>query len=263
MVSYPSNLSLVRLTTTLSCRFDGLASRTLDLVGDYAGDELFLIEGDSLLLQCFSDKNLDFSHGLQLLHATYLVEKLLSQLKQRKCVFHIVFFSDHAQICIPPNVDKRLWPKYRLAREAILQHLVQNLPATVPSIQIHLFDSYRSGSFEQYLHAVGAYFLMCHDGTAPVLGRVQSFAELFEDSDATLLDEHHLELPHQEEYSNSAPSGNWSMKIILRSMMCWFIAHGYNISILNSLECRDSKVRSAALRKQEPCRNAHTCRSYR
>lgn len=252
MVSYPSDLSFdlsfARLRITLSFRFDGLASRTLDLVGDYAGDELFLIEGDSLLLHCFSDKNLDFSHGLQLLHGTYLVEKLLSQLKQRKCRFHIVFFSDHAQICIPPNVDERLWPKYRLAREAILQHLVQNLPTVFPSIQIHLFDCYRCGSFENYLHAVGAYFLMCHDGTTPVLGRVQGSAESSEDSDTALSDDDYLDLSDQEEYSNSAPSGNWPGKIMLRSMMRWFIVHGYNISILNSLECRDSKVCSPAVR---------------
>jgi hypothetical protein len=37
-------------------------SRTLwiDLVGDYAGKELFLIEGDSLLRECFEDKRIDF-----------------------------------------------------------------------------------------------------------------------------------------------------------------------------------------------------------
>jgi ATP-dependent RNA helicase DDX60 len=235
----------------VSYRFDRLSSRTLDLVGDYAGDELFLIEGDSLLLQCFSDNNLDFSHGLQLLHVTYLVEKLLSQLKQRRCVFHIVFFSDHAQICIPPNADKRLWPKYRLAREAILQHLLQNLPAAVPSIQIRPFRSYRCGGFQKYLHAVGAYFLMCHDGTIPVLGGVQGFSESSEDSDRALSDDDYLDLPGQEEHSNSTPSGDWPAKIMLRSMMRWFVDHGYNISILNSLEFRDSKVRSPAARPQE------------
>lgn len=32
-----------------------LPTQTLDLVGDYAGNELFLLEGDSLLLQCFAD----------------------------------------------------------------------------------------------------------------------------------------------------------------------------------------------------------------
>ncbi|EED11862.1 DEAD/DEAH box helicase, putative [Talaromyces stipitatus ATCC 10500] len=225
--------------------FDGLTTRILDLVGDYAGDELFLIEGDSLLLQCFSDENLDFSHGLQLLHITYLVEKLLSQLKQRKCVFHVVFFSNHAQICIPPNIDERLQPKYRLAREAILQHLAQNLPASVPSIEIHFFDDYRCGSFEKYLHTVGAYFLMCHDGTNP--RNIQGFAELSEDSDTEQSDDDYLEVSDQDEYSNSPLSRDWPGKTMLRSMMRWFICHGYNISILNSLECRNSKVMSTIL----------------
>ena len=46
-----------------------LLSTRVDLVGDYAGTELFLIEGDSLLLRCFDDASLDFNPGLQLLHA--------------------------------------------------------------------------------------------------------------------------------------------------------------------------------------------------
>ena len=32
----------------------------IDLVGDYAGKELFLIEGDSLLRQSFEDERIDF-----------------------------------------------------------------------------------------------------------------------------------------------------------------------------------------------------------
>lgn len=42
-------------------RYGSLSSRRVDLVGDYAGQELFLIEGDSLLLHCLSDPRLDFS----------------------------------------------------------------------------------------------------------------------------------------------------------------------------------------------------------
>lgn len=34
-------------------------NRRVDLVGDYAGNELFLIEGDSLLLHCFSTSKVD------------------------------------------------------------------------------------------------------------------------------------------------------------------------------------------------------------
>ena len=34
-------------------------------MGDYAGQELFLVEGDSLLLRCFSGANLDFDRESQ------------------------------------------------------------------------------------------------------------------------------------------------------------------------------------------------------
>ena len=37
----------------------GLHARALDLVSDYAGNELFIIEGDSLLLHCFGDDRID------------------------------------------------------------------------------------------------------------------------------------------------------------------------------------------------------------
>ncbi len=41
-------------------RYGLLPARIVDLVGDYAGKELFLVEGDSLLLRCFSDPKIDF-----------------------------------------------------------------------------------------------------------------------------------------------------------------------------------------------------------
>lgn len=49
----------------------GLRNRTLDLVGDYAGNERFLLEGDSLLLHCFSDSRIDVEgepHPKRILH---------------------------------------------------------------------------------------------------------------------------------------------------------------------------------------------------
>ncbi|KAL4949190.1 hypothetical protein BDW69DRAFT_174923 [Aspergillus filifer] len=196
------------LKLTISLGLKDSLNRTLDLVGDYAGDELFIIEGDSLLLQSFSDKSLDFGNGLQLQHATYLVEKFIAQLHQRRCVFHIVFFSENLSICVPSSMPTKLWPKYHLAREAIIQHLVQNLPATVPSIHVRRFDSYDSVEFGRYLSSIGAYFLMCHDSTSI--------------SD------------------NSA-------RYLIRSTIHWFVLHGYNVALLNSVECRDSKVFSMVL----------------
>lgn len=48
------------MMATLADWYLSLSSTVIDLVGDYAGKELFLIEGDSLVLQCFDDSKLDF-----------------------------------------------------------------------------------------------------------------------------------------------------------------------------------------------------------
>jgi hypothetical protein len=42
--------------------YDARTPMFIDLVGDYAGKELFLVEGDSLLRDCFEDERIDF-HG--------------------------------------------------------------------------------------------------------------------------------------------------------------------------------------------------------
>lgn len=40
--------------------YDETRPMWIDLVGDYAGKELFLLEGDSLLRECFADERIDF-----------------------------------------------------------------------------------------------------------------------------------------------------------------------------------------------------------
>ncbi|KAL4883392.1 DEAD/DEAH box helicase [Aspergillus karnatakaensis] len=243
--------------------FDGLHSRTLDLVGDYAGDDLFLLDGDSLLLQCFSDPSLDFTHGLQLLHATFLVEKFLDQLRCRKAVFHVVFFSDHDHVCVPENVCQDISPRYRLAREAIIQHLSQNVAAVVPSIQVTRFDTFRSNEFRQYLQSVGAYFLMCHDGTSSVL---EERAETTKQAGNAIPGGASDKSSTGSEFSSHAHL--LSTKFQLRSMIHWFVCNGYNISLLNSVEFRDTKILSMILEGSSfQARDAHgyqhdTCESF-
>lgn len=48
--------------------YETVRTRVVDLVGDYAGKELFLLEGDSLLLECFEDKRLDFNGTSRIYH---------------------------------------------------------------------------------------------------------------------------------------------------------------------------------------------------
>lgn len=40
--------------------YDRTRPMFIDLVGDYAGKELFLVEGDSLLRDSFADERIDF-----------------------------------------------------------------------------------------------------------------------------------------------------------------------------------------------------------
>ena len=51
--------------TTVLLRYGQKSARRVDLVGDYAGKELFLLEGDSLLLKCFGGPQLDFDGSLR------------------------------------------------------------------------------------------------------------------------------------------------------------------------------------------------------
>ena len=51
--------------------------RYLNILSDFVDAEIFLIDGDSLLLELFGEDSLDWSHGGQFLHLTYLLERFL------------------------------------------------------------------------------------------------------------------------------------------------------------------------------------------
>ena len=51
--------------------------RYLNILSDFVDAEIFLIDGDSLLLELFGEDSLDWSYGGQFLHLTYLLERFL------------------------------------------------------------------------------------------------------------------------------------------------------------------------------------------
>lgn len=197
----------------------------MDLVGDYAGSELFIVEGDSLLLRSFSDEKLDFDEGFQLLHAIYAVEYLIKGLVQRKCNFHLVFFDDHDYLCIPKNTPLANQSKYLLARSVLLRHLRHYLPQSHPTIYVHTFASAADPDFREYLMVSGVYFMLCHDGAEPTLPSKKS---------SETPDDIH---PH-EHYSRSK-------KFAFRSLIYIMINQGYNVALINGLEWMDTKVSPA------------------
>ncbi|KAF2724457.1 P-loop containing nucleoside triphosphate hydrolase protein [Polychaeton citri CBS 116435] len=203
-----------------------LPARRVDLVGDYAGDALFLIEGDSLLLQCFTDDKLDFDPGFQILHAVYNVEHFLENLVRRRCHFRIVFFESNRNLCVPGSVDSAHASKYLLARATIIRHLQVNLGNLHPGCTVCEFESWDSPAFQQYVQATSPYFLMAHDG-AGFYGR------------------------HAKDVGKDSVSFMpTDQRVALRGMILHFISHGLGVALVNGLELQDTRVMTVVLEGQ-------------
>ncbi|GIZ45282.1 hypothetical protein CKM354_000845500 [Cercospora kikuchii] len=200
-----------------------LQSRRVDLVGDYAGDELFLIEGDSILRRCLDDEKLDFSPGLQLLHAVYNVEHFLHQLVKRKCNFNIIFFDSNRKLCLPPLADEATASRFYLTRAAVIRHLQANIARVHPDIHIDVFDSWNSPTFIDYLKETSPYFLMAHDGARAVDRKSNR---------------------NVDDLDSPSPKAH---RVALRQMILSFIGRGYNVALVNGLEWRDTKVMTMVL----------------
>lgn len=166
----------------------------VDLVGDLAGKELFVIHGDALMLYCITKANVDLqgmsilcthdagnqrltehfliTDGLQLLHAVHAVETFLFKLKERGCNFHIVWFQDHEELCLPREVPKEPHSHYLLTRAILIQHLQRRQHDGVCKSSAENrticfeFQSLHDSDFEQYLTLNAIRFFLCLDGPA-------------------------------------------------------------------------------------------------
>jgi len=123
-----------------SCRQRPLCVNLLD---DLGSSDSFVVDGDSLLLDCFGSSITDTDHSGQMLQLFYLVESFLDSLQ--KCLnarFCFVFFQEH----------ERLWQGcqtsfFLLARQLLQQHLRQTLKLTVHSS----FSTWRSKRWLQFV----------------------------------------------------------------------------------------------------------------
>ena len=163
--------------------------------------------------------------GFQLLHAVYAVEHFLQALLQRKCVFHIVFFEVHKELCIPRATPSVSRSKYLLARAIIIRHLEVRLHLSHPTVKIYTFSSALDPLFQRYLNASGAYFIMTHDGANPSPA----------DKDPRL--------KGQKLDVESIQSEELRRRVMFRTTIFAAIDRGYNIALIDGLEWMDTKVR--------------------
>jgi len=207
--------------------YDNKRPTYIDLIGDFAGKEVFLIEGDSLLRECFDNDRLDMTNGLQVLNAVYLVEMFLDGLLRRHCNFHIAFFNDNALLCIPPGRPSSFNERYLFTREVIIQHLQRQLPQSHPDVVVSKYLSARSEEFERYREATGFHFVLIHDGAS----KSASAAE-----------------PGEGEPDEA--------KILLRGLIYWFNTQcRLYVALTNRIELVDTKVCSNLRNFREFFRN--------
>ena len=127
--------------------------RMLNLMNEFADAEMFLIDGDSLLMELALDENLDWTYSGQLLHLVYLFERYLHLFVRKDGVFEIVFFK---------NFDK-VWksqPCIYLARKVIMRHLQANVCYTV----LYEFESPWDPEFLRYIKSFVPSFMLLSDG---------------------------------------------------------------------------------------------------
>ncbi|KAI8953917.1 hypothetical protein F4801DRAFT_66209 [Xylaria longipes] len=143
--------------------------RRIDIVGDFGGKQLFLIDGDSLLLYSVTTSVVDYDVGFQLLHAIFAVESFLKNLQVRGCNFHIVFFDNQTELCAPPTAPESVRYKYQMTRAILIQHLRRSAIRASGKDDTELvfsFPSIDGQHFHAYLSQHPATFLLCHDGHA-------------------------------------------------------------------------------------------------
>lgn len=105
----------------------------------YSGQELFVLDGDALVQFVLDDNLLAYARdgdpSLQLLHATWLLEKTVDDLLKKDTAFEIVFFDSLAHSTYHTGASEYVVSARRLARSILLRR------ANLPQTRLHRFDS--------------------------------------------------------------------------------------------------------------------------
>lgn len=242
----------------------------IDLIGDYAGSEYFVIDGSSLISHVLSERTIelngqadselriDFEPGFQLLHAVYAVESFLEHARRRRCTFGVVFLESSAYDCVPavPAGCKHPW-KYLYLREVIIQHL----KAANPDV-VHVFESFDDEKFRDFLETTRPLFVLCGNGENIIVpaaeeeeeeeereGDVEkegedaeSFDEIPEDEGFEEMDEPETDPSAVEDSKSVRDWMKYKKYSQLRISKMWG-ALGFNIALLNTLRFHENKVR--------------------
>ncbi|KZP15484.1 P-loop containing nucleoside triphosphate hydrolase protein [Athelia psychrophila] len=146
-------------------------ARWMDIIGDYAGSERFIIDGESLLQLVLDDHLLAIGRSndpsFQILHAFHSLERILGDFSSRSAVYDVVFWTDNRHLTIKTgHPDQYLVASRSLARCLLFQHLSKL------DIPVHTFEDITDPAWLDYqdrtkvciyLHTMPM-FVMLNDG---------------------------------------------------------------------------------------------------
>ncbi|KAK7443198.1 hypothetical protein VKT23_015796 [Stygiomarasmius scandens] len=132
----------------------GKAARWMDLVGDYAGSEPYVVDGESLLRLTLSDPLLALGQAddpsFQILHAYHSLERFLRNLIIRSANFDVVFWHDNrcGTLRIGDSESQHVVASRMLAHGLLVRHL-QKLSED-HEFKVKLFEGLTDPSWTQY-----------------------------------------------------------------------------------------------------------------
>ncbi|KAH7883469.1 hypothetical protein F5I97DRAFT_1931024 [Phlebopus sp. FC_14] len=124
-------------------------ARWMDLLGDYAGIEPFIIDGHSLIQLVIEDPLLALDKpgdpSFQILHATDILERTLGEFIKRSAQFDIVFWDENCHLALATGSGGFTESSRSLARRLLFKHLL-----TIPGICVHTFTNLSDPKWIEY-----------------------------------------------------------------------------------------------------------------
>ncbi|KAK0444888.1 uncharacterized protein EV420DRAFT_1573248 [Desarmillaria tabescens] len=199
-------------------------ARWMDLIGDYAGDEPFIIDGESLIQGVLDDPLLAIGRNddtsFQALHAIYSLENTLKSFLSRKANVEVVFWRNNIHATTRLGQTPFVHSSRHLARQILLKHL-QQLSSIVP---MHQFDDLQDGFWKKYEASRKPMFVLISDS-----------------------------VPSRDAPADSLHPGYIACQ---RNFIFEILSFGLPVALLNGLEFRDSKILSFVIERTSATRDS-------
>ncbi|KAG8825176.1 hypothetical protein FRC19_011970 [Serendipita sp. 401] len=141
--------------------FTHLRPRWVDIIGSYAGKELFLVDGDALVQVVLDDELLRLGRAnscdWQIAHAYWSVEATLHELRKRGAEFHIAFFKSNRPLAIGTSINSWIASARSLAHRTLSAY-IHNL-----DFEVYDFENTRDEEWKEYVFFNKPLFILTND----------------------------------------------------------------------------------------------------